>query len=309
MISSVTQWRLWSLASHCSWSARDLGVSKTALQTWVRDARFQPHRMSPSADADERREMSQALKRIRELEMENEVLYKAAEHLSQPHVRSPKQMGPLVQKLATRTGRKHIPVVVTCRVLGHTTQAYFKWLKNPVFARDIERQELIGKLLALPENDPDGGYRVLADALEDLGYQVSDRRMWRLCHKAEFRSVISKRRRKHSPAGPCGARRSCATRFHRRAAQPTVDARFLCRRRHKMSVTPKRFGVLAYRFSRSPACFPPVPGMVVRVLRPRIRRFMLSTRMSRFTVCWETSGSRCGIAGSHVPAFVRDLRF
>lgn len=58
--------------------AADLGVSKTARQTWVRDARFQSHGMTPASDADERKEMSQTLKRIRELEMENEVLRKAA---------------------------------------------------------------------------------------------------------------------------------------------------------------------------------------------------------------------------------------
>lgn len=68
----------------------DLGVSKTALQTWVRDARYQSHGMTPASDADERKEMSQALKRIRELEMENEVLRKAAAYLSQSHIRSPK---------------------------------------------------------------------------------------------------------------------------------------------------------------------------------------------------------------------------
>ncbi|ALD65430.1 transposase [Arthrobacter sp. LS16] len=70
--------------------AADLGVSKTALQTWVRDASYQSHGMTPASDADERKEMSQALKRIRELEMENEVLRKAAAYLSQPHIRSPK---------------------------------------------------------------------------------------------------------------------------------------------------------------------------------------------------------------------------
>lgn len=70
--------------------AADLGVSKTALQTWVRDARYPSHGMTPASDADERKEMSQALKRIRELEMENEVLSKAAAYLSQPHIRSPK---------------------------------------------------------------------------------------------------------------------------------------------------------------------------------------------------------------------------
>ena len=70
--------------------AADLGVSKSAMQTGVRDARYQFHGMTPSSDANERKEMSQALKRIRELEMENEVLRKTAAYLSQSHIRSPK---------------------------------------------------------------------------------------------------------------------------------------------------------------------------------------------------------------------------
>lgn len=111
-------------------------------------------------------------------------------------------MGRLVQELAARTGRKHIPVAVTCRVLRFSTQAYYKWLKSPVSAREIEERELIGKLHELHEEDPEGGYRVLADDLEDAGYQVSERRVWRLCRKAGIRSVISKRQRKHVPAGP-----------------------------------------------------------------------------------------------------------
>ena len=53
--------------------ARDLGISRSAIQAWVRDARFQSHGITRPTDPDERREMSQALKRIRELEMENEV--------------------------------------------------------------------------------------------------------------------------------------------------------------------------------------------------------------------------------------------
>lgn len=69
--------------------AADLGVSRTALQTWVRDARYQSHGMTPSSEVDEGKEISQALKRIRELEMENEVLRKAAVYLSQPQIRSP----------------------------------------------------------------------------------------------------------------------------------------------------------------------------------------------------------------------------
>ena len=46
--------------------------------------------MTPSKDPDEQREMRQALKRIRELEMENEVLRRAAAYLSQVHITPPK---------------------------------------------------------------------------------------------------------------------------------------------------------------------------------------------------------------------------
>ena len=69
---------------------RDLGISKSALQAWVRDARFKSYGMTPSKDPDEQREMRQALKRIRELEMENEVLRRAAAYLSQAHITPPK---------------------------------------------------------------------------------------------------------------------------------------------------------------------------------------------------------------------------
>ncbi len=61
----------------------DLGVSRSSLQKWITDACLQAHRMSPSSDPEVAKEMSAALKRIRELEMENEVLRAAAADLSQ----------------------------------------------------------------------------------------------------------------------------------------------------------------------------------------------------------------------------------
>ena len=69
---------------------KDLGISKSALQAWVRDGRLSSAGFTPTTDPDERREMTAALKRIRELEMENEVLRRAAAYLSQVHIRSPK---------------------------------------------------------------------------------------------------------------------------------------------------------------------------------------------------------------------------
>ncbi|MCT2184765.1 transposase [Brevibacterium casei] len=61
----------------------DLGVSKSALQSWVRDARLREHGLEPSHDPDQSRAQAAALKRIRKLERENKILREAAEYLSQ----------------------------------------------------------------------------------------------------------------------------------------------------------------------------------------------------------------------------------
>ncbi|QIM16370.1 IS3 family transposase [Leucobacter insecticola] len=181
---------------------KDLGVSKSALQSWVRDARFQSHGMTPSADPVERAEMAKAVKRIRELEMETEVLRRAAAYLSQIHITHPKMISPLVQEMAAPGAPVRVPVAVACRVLGFSEQAYYQWLKCPKSAREIEEEHLISVLRELHEDDPELGYRFLADELHDLGYQVSERRVWRLCHVAGISSVITQRKRRYQQAGP-----------------------------------------------------------------------------------------------------------
>jgi transposase len=65
---------------------RDLGISKSALAAWAQDARFKTYGLTPPKGPEEQREMRQALKRIRGLDMENEVLRRAAAHLSQIHI-------------------------------------------------------------------------------------------------------------------------------------------------------------------------------------------------------------------------------
>lgn len=88
------------------------------------------------------------------------------------------------------------------RVLGFSTQAYYKWLKQPVSAREAEEAHLVAVLHELHVQDPEGGYRVLADDMADLGYELSERRVWRLCHMAGIRSTITTRKRKRTPPGP-----------------------------------------------------------------------------------------------------------
>jgi transposase len=67
----------------------DLGISKSALQAWVRDSQLQDRGIQPApvGDVDAQREQAKMLKRIRELEMENEVLRRAAAYLSQANLK------------------------------------------------------------------------------------------------------------------------------------------------------------------------------------------------------------------------------
>lgn len=65
----------------------DLGVSKSALQAWVRGSRLHEHGIEPARDPEENRAQSAALRRIRELERENKVLREAAAYLSQANLK------------------------------------------------------------------------------------------------------------------------------------------------------------------------------------------------------------------------------
>ncbi|MDX2376758.1 transposase [Microbacterium sp. LRZ72] len=67
----------------------DMGISKSALQSWVRNAELAGRGIAPAAtgDRDAQREQAKMLKRIRELEMENEVLRKASAYLSQANLK------------------------------------------------------------------------------------------------------------------------------------------------------------------------------------------------------------------------------
>ncbi|MBP1326401.1 transposase InsO family protein [Leucobacter exalbidus] len=123
--------------------------------------------------------------------------------LSPPRVGiDPLQIYPLVQEMAATGARVRVPVAVTCRVLGFSEQAYYQWLKQPRSAREIADNHLIGVLQELHEDDPEFGYRFLADELHALGYQTSERRVWRLCNLAGIASVITKRKPRYKKALP-----------------------------------------------------------------------------------------------------------
>lgn len=82
-------------------------------------------------------------------------------------------MFPLVRDLAA--GR--IPVAVTCRVLGLSKQVYFKWRVNPVTDRDWAGAHLINTAIEIHGDDPEFGYRFIADELAERGLRASRNRV------------------------------------------------------------------------------------------------------------------------------------
>jgi transposase InsO family protein len=105
---------------------------------------------------------------------------------------------PLVRDLAD----DGIPVTVTCRVLGFSTQGFNKWCRNPVSQRDWDDAHLTNAALDVHDDDPAFGYRFIADELRDAGHHVSERRVWRVCSNQRIWSVFAKKRGLQRKAGP-----------------------------------------------------------------------------------------------------------
>lgn len=109
---------------------------------------------------------------------------------------------PLVREMAATGARVRVPVAVACRVLGLTTQGYYKWLKDPVSQRDWDDAHAIDALLEIHEDDPTLGYRFLTDELADVGITASENRVWRLCSTAGVFASHHRRRGKAGKPGP-----------------------------------------------------------------------------------------------------------
>ncbi len=98
---------------------------------------------------------------------------------------------PLVRDLAA----SGVPVVVTCRVLGFTPQAFYKWCKRPVSQRDWGDAHLVDAALQVHLDDPVFGYRFIADELAaEHGIQASENRVHRLCSSHGIFSVLARKR-------------------------------------------------------------------------------------------------------------------
>jgi putative transposase len=107
-------------------------------------------------------------------------------------------MYPLVVDLAAEGVR----VSTSCRVLGFSTQAFYKWCKQPWSNSEWDDAHLINELFDLHADDPEFGYRFLHDELVAAGHGIGANRVHRLCRQNEVWSVFAKKRGLGRKAGP-----------------------------------------------------------------------------------------------------------
>jgi len=98
---------------------------------------------------------------------------------------------PLVLELAA----DGIPVTVTCRVLKIARQPYYRWLAQPVTAAELAQAYRADALFDAHRDDPEFGFRFLADEARHAGQPMADRTAWRICSDNGWFSVFGKRKR------------------------------------------------------------------------------------------------------------------
>jgi putative transposase len=87
-------------------------------------------------------------------------------------------------------------VTVTCRVLKIARQPYYRWLADPVTEAEQNEAYLANALFDAHRDDPEFGYRFLADEARAAGFEVADRTVWRICSANGWWSSFGKRRSK-----------------------------------------------------------------------------------------------------------------
>ena len=105
---------------------------------------------------------------------------------------------PLVLDLAA----DGVPVAVTCRVLGFSKQAFYQWKQKPVSDRDYDDAHLINAAIDVHHDDPEFGYRFIADELHEHGVQALRNRVQRLCSLQGLFSAHARKRGAGRRPGP-----------------------------------------------------------------------------------------------------------
>lgn len=95
-----------------------------------------------------------------------------------------------------------IAVAVTCRVLKLARQPYYRWLQQPVTETELVEAHRANVLFDAHRDDPEFGYRFLADEARAVGFAMSERTAWKICSENHWWSAFGKKRSRSKKPGP-----------------------------------------------------------------------------------------------------------
>jgi transposase InsO family protein len=107
-------------------------------------------------------------------------------------------MYPLVREL-TADG---IPVAATCRVLKLHRVHCCRWLACPVGDRELTSAWMANAVFDAHRDDPEFGYRILADEVRSGGHTIADETVWRHCRANGWHSTTVRKTRNAKAAKP-----------------------------------------------------------------------------------------------------------
>jgi transposase InsO family protein len=87
-----------------------------------------------------------------------------------------------------------IPVAVSLRVLKLSRQPYYRWLITPVTDAELVEAHRANALFDAHRDDPEFGYRFLADEARDAGQPMCRRTAWRICSENRWWSAFGKKK-------------------------------------------------------------------------------------------------------------------
>ncbi len=134
-----------------------------------------------------------------------------------------KRLYPLVSELAA----DGIPVAVTCRVLKLARQPYYRWRAARVTDAEITQAYRANALFDAHRDDPEFGYRFLAEEAREAGEPMAERTAWRICSQHRLWSAFGKKKRgKNRKVGPPVHDDVVRPGFHRRRTKQVVAGRY-----------------------------------------------------------------------------------
>ena len=101
-----------------------------------------------------------------------------------------------------------IPVAVTCRVLDIARQPFYRWLDRPVTDAELVGAYRADALFDAHRDDPEFGYRFLADEARAAGQPMVERTARKIRSGMGWWSAFSRKRRRGT--APTRASSTCA---------------------------------------------------------------------------------------------------